>query len=139
MCWKVGLWAVQGYQVMPSVQNIEMRKEKIKSQKDQLCIMQLFTKCNSSVLHSGESHPATAGSTNTGSFTLTVSQLIIKYPLGQKSIPLSPLVSYLCHHGSEVFFPSLSMVTNSFNLFSTGLIESCRSLVLDCRFKSLLR
>lgn len=31
MCRKVGLWAVQGYQVMPSVQNIEMRKEKRKN------------------------------------------------------------------------------------------------------------
>lgn len=46
---------------------------------------------------------------------LTVSQLIIKYPLGQKSIPLSLLVSYLYHNGSA-FFPFLSMVTNSFNL-----------------------
>lgn len=69
--------------------------------------MQLFTKCNSSVLHSGESYPATAGSTNTSSSTLSVSQLIIKHPLGQKSIPLSPLVSYLYYHGSEFFFPLL--------------------------------
>lgn len=70
--------------------------------------MQLFTKCNSSVLHSGESHPATTGGTNTTSSTLTMSQLIIKYPLGQKSIPLSPLVSYLYHLGSKFFFPPLS-------------------------------
>jgi len=76
---------------MPSVQNIEMRiEEKLQSHKDQLHIMQLFTKCNSSVLHSGESHPAMTGGTNTTRSTLTVSQLIIKYPLGQKSIPLSP-------------------------------------------------
>ncbi len=41
-------------------------------------------------------------------FTLNVSQLIIKYPLGQKSIPLSLLVSYFYHHGSEFFFLPLN-------------------------------
>lgn len=61
---KVGLWAVQGYQVVPSVQSIKMRKEKMLVQKNQLCIL-LFTKCNCSIRNSGNlSRPRLAAQTS---------------------------------------------------------------------------